>query len=210
MQVGKETLIMLLEAAAAVPPGDGKPADWLRLLELMDLPRHSMFAFRRAVRAGEWRTKKDPIAYLKRPFVKRRPKGLRNALRASRALKADIEVMDLLPANELEALQVKSDTYDRHDRKEWQVTDELLERLPSNFHSEDQPFALDKLASVPGINEWDLKVIRCLFNPPTVGREAAMQKCKAEAERLALQAAWKRWDRGATVKLIQAAMRDQK
>jgi hypothetical protein len=193
-------LIFLLEGAASIPPGEGKPADWLRLLELMDLPRHKMFEFRRAVRGGKWRTQRDPRVYLRRSLLKGVFKIPRSALRPSKAAELVFQ-----PTSEVEAL-INESSDDSYDEKAWETTDRLLENVPAQFHSDEQPFSLDKLAFVHGLNEWDIKVIRCKFDRPTVGRETALSRLKVESDRKALQAAWKRWDRGSTMGRIKSAM----
>jgi hypothetical protein len=61
----------------------------------------------------------------------------------------------------------------------------------------------NKWAAAAGLDEWEMKVLRCRL--AGVSREGAMAMQTDEESRKALQAAWKRFDRNGMERLREAA-----
>ena len=165
-----------------------------------------------ALEEGRWRNSQRPFAYV-----------------ASVAKKKQLlQTQSLGPKNELRAADCGVDvddwSYDDYERayraeeaaRRWQ---DILTRLPEGFKKTVHvgPVYTDELGQVlspsrkvpdfeviareAGFDEAELRVLTAKITG--VGRDQAMTECPSDTMRLAVQAAWRRWDRSVVPRLAR-------
>jgi hypothetical protein len=238
-QVQSNRDLIALEAAAALPM-EGHDEEWLRIArEVVKIPIAAIPGLQEALRQGRWRSAKNPVGYV-RMVAKREAvrMGLGPESKKTVGLKVPSVEGSELSHDDYVDFQSSGgiaptangvwrqgseadDDFDDFNENGERMTrrEKLVSRLPAGFTStielpsqiSTEPTTLvlwDDIASASNLTDRERQVLSFKRDDVSLERARAMQG--TQAERNALTAAWRQWDRVTVPKMYKSMISKHK